>query len=150
MFSNIRNSLQFYAESWSWGHFHQRSKLSFWNTVEKFSIYLHQSTKNCSLCTQVGSLILCKKITVLSNWIITYTYDSFKTHKRFHIWFFGWWDYTCKIYSIFSYSASKSLLIQAFPQICKLDTAKLICSDTHKRGTGNLPMKTKQRLKEAD
>lgn len=26
-----------------------------------------------------------------------------KTHKRFHIWFFVWWDHPCKIFSIFSY-----------------------------------------------
>lgn len=53
-----------------------------------------------------------------------------KTPERFRVWFFGWWD-PCKSYSISIYFSSIFLVIQLFPHICKLDTTKLTCSDTH-------------------
>lgn len=46
-------------------------------------VYMHQSTKNCSLCTHVGLLVWCKENTVLPIWIITKTYPSFNNTIEF-------------------------------------------------------------------
>lgn len=83
-------------------------KISFQNTVEKFSvcvyIYMHQSTKNCSLCTLVGSLILCQKNTFLFEWLLIHI-PHLKTQKRFNIWLLDWWDYPSKFMDFIKWSS---------------------------------------------